>query len=175
MVVVVRTILFTLLLLGAAVLQAADVQVELQPVQSNPAHPMMGDWMHFQSRIQNTGSKPIPGLVAWISLIEVTAGHEQPMDLEDWSAHKAISGVTLEANGELTTDWPMRLIQSGDYRVVISVTDRSEQIVYTSRTLQFHVTRKPVVESSRILPVAIGVPFVIAGLIGYGSWRRRRA
>jgi hypothetical protein len=168
-------ILFTLTLLGTSALRAADVQVDLQPVQSNPAHPMMGDWMHFQSRIHNSGNKPIKGLVAWISLIEVTVGQEQPMDLEDWSAHKAISGVTLEPHGELSTDWPIRLIQGGDYRVVISVTDRTEQSVYTSRTLQFHVTRKPVVESKLILPVALGVPFVIGGLMGYGSWRRRRA
>ena len=172
---VLRTILFTMVLLVATAAQAADIQIDLQPVQTNPASPRMGDWMHFRSAIHNGGTKPIDGLVAWISLIEVTAGHEQPMDLEDWSAHKAISGATLAPNGELTTDWPMRLIQAGDYRVVISVTNRAEKTVYTSPTLQFHIAAKPVVESSRILPVAFGVPLVIAGLMGYGSWRRRKS
>ena len=96
------------------------------------------------------------------------------MDLEDWSAHKAVAGATLAPGAALTTDWPMRLIQSGDYRVVISATDRNEQTVYTSPTLQFHVARKPVVESSRILPVAFGLPLLIGGIMTYRGWRQRR-
>jgi len=67
----------------------------------------------------------------------------------------------------------MRLIQHGDYRVVISVTDRNQNRVFTSPTVQFHVTRKPVVESSRILPVAFGLPFLITGLIGYRVWHQK--
>lgn len=82
------------------------------------------------------------------------------MDLEDWSAHKAVSSTTLAPGAPLTTDWPMRLVQGGDYRVVISVTDRNEQTVYTRPTLQFHVARKPVIESSRILPLALSLPLL---------------
>jgi len=152
--------------------QAANSQlrgplnIALQADPSNPSQPMMGDKMRFHSTITNTGTAPIKGLVGWISLVEVDPGHEQPMDLEDWSAHKAITGTRLEPGAELKTVWPMRLIQHGDYRVVISATDRNQRRVYTSSTLQFHVTRKPVVKSSRILPVALGIPFLIGGLIG---------
>ncbi len=160
--------------LGTGIAQAADVNIELQPDKTNPLTPTMGDWMHFHSVISNTSQHPIEGLVAWISLVEVTAGHEQPMDLEDWSAHKAVTGTTLAPGTPLSTDWPMRLIQSGDYRVVISVTDRKEQTVYTSPTLQFHVARKLVVESSRILPVALGLPLLLGGMMGYRGWRQHR-
>lgn len=144
---------------------AAGLQLQLRPDASNPAKPMMGDWMHFHSLISNTGSTPIEGLVAWISLVEVTPGKEQPMDLEDWSAHKAVTGTSLAPNGQLDTQWPIRLIQSGDYRVVISATDRQQHTVYTSPTLEFHVAQKPVVESARILPVALGVPLLLAGML----------
>lgn len=161
------------LLLGVGTSQAADLSVELAPDQSNPVTPTMGDAMHFHSRIRNASGHPIAGLVAWISLVDVTPGREQPMDLEDWSAHKAVAGATLTPGAVLNTDWPMRLIQSGDYRVVISATDRNEHSVYTSPTLQFHVARKPVVESSRILPVAFGLPLLIGGVMTYRGWRRR--
>jgi hypothetical protein len=57
--------------------------------------------------------------------------------------------------------------------VVISVTDRNEDKVYTSPTVQFHVSRKPVVDSARILPVAIGMPLLLSGLTGYRIWRTR--
>ncbi len=162
------------LLLGLGTAQAADVSIDLEPDKTNPVTPTMGDSMHFHSRIRNTADRTIEGLVAWISLVEVTPGHEQPMDLEDWNAHKAVTGTTLAPSMPLTTDWPMRLIQSGDYRVVISATDRNEQAVYTSPTLQFHVARKPVVESSRILPVALGLPLLIGGAMVYRGWRQRR-
>jgi hypothetical protein len=166
-------LLATLLLFGLGGAQAADIAIELNPDQANPAAPTMGDWMHFHSQIHNAGAQPIEGLVAWISLVEVTPGREQPMDLEDWSAHKAVSGATLAPGASLSTQWPLRLIQSGDYRVVISATDRNARTVYTSPMLEFHVAPKPVVESSRILPVALGLPLVIAGLMGYRGWRGR--
>jgi hypothetical protein len=159
--------------LGVHATQAADIGITLRPDPSNPTTPTMGDWMHFESVINNTGSTPVDGLVAWISLVQVTPGQEQPMDLEDWSAQKAISGASLAPGASLSTDWPMRLIQSGDYRVVISTTDRGGQAVHTSPTVQFHVMPKAVVESGRILPVALGIPLVLGGLIGYRGWRGR--
>ena len=154
--------------------QATSLTITLQSDPENPTKPVMGDRMHFHSIITNTGSVPLEGLVGWISLVEVDAGHEQPMDLEDWSAHKAIAGASLAVGEKLKTVWPMRLIQHGDYRVVISATDRNQHNVYTSPTIQFHVTRKPVVESSRILPVALGVPLLILGLMGFRIWQLKR-
>lgn len=162
-----------MLLLSIAAVQATPFEISLQPDPANPDQPVMGDKMRFHSVITNTGTDPIEGLVGWISLVEIDPAHEQPMDLEDWSAHKVIPGATLAPGAKLKTVWPMRLIQHGDYRVVISVTDRNQTRVFTSPTVQFHVTRKPIVESSRILPVALGVPFLIAGLIGYRVWRQK--
>lgn len=98
-------------------------------------------------------------------------GHEQPVDLEDWSAHKAVTRASLGSGEEITVAWPMRLIQAGDYRVVISTVERNTPHIITSPFLDFHVRRKSVVESQRILPVAFGVP----GLIGVAIlWRLRR-
>lgn len=152
---------------------AASIDLQIQPDTANPAQPTMGDWMHFNSVITNAGSQSLEGLVAWISLVEVTPGKEQPMDLEDWSAHKAVTGTTLAPGAQLQTQWPMRLIQSGDYRVVISATDRNNKTVFTSPTIQFHVGQKPVVESRRILPVALGIPLLIGGLLGLQRLRGR--
>ncbi len=163
----------TVFLLGAGVAQSATLSLDLSPDKTNPATPTMGNWMHFHSVIHNTGNKPIEGLVAWISLVQVTPGHEQPMDLEDWSAHKAVTGTTLAPGASIDTKWPIRLIQNGDYRVVISATARNDKTVFTSPTIQFHVTQKPVVESSRILPVAIGLPLLLGGLVIYRGWRQR--
>lgn len=143
---------------GAAWAASGHLEITLVSDASNPPSPRMGDRLKFLSVIRNTGGRPAQGVVAWISLVQVDPGREQPMDLEDWSAHKAV-----------TVEWPMRLIQSGNYRVVVSAVERQASNAVTSPFANFHVRRKPTVESNRILPVALGIPEGILALIG---WRR---
>ena len=150
-----------------------SMALDLQPDGKNPAAPVMGDHLRFWSTITNTGSTPIEGLVAWISLVEIDPGNEQPVDLEDWSAHKAITGASLGPGKSLRTDWPMRLIKGGDYRAVVSVTDRGGRQVYTSPTVQFHVRQKPVLQAGRVVPVAAAIPLLIIGLMVFNRTRHR--
>ncbi len=150
---------------------ASPLTISLQPATTNPASPQMGDNLSFHSIIRNDGTAPVDGVIAWISLVQVDKGKEQPVDLEDWSAHKAVTAVDLEPNAIVETDWPMRLIQAGQYRVVISAASRSGSELTTSPFANFTVRQKPVVESLRILPIALGIPLVLAGAI---VWRRRR-
>ena len=166
---------FLLSLLFISVSGAAQVPVslDLKPDAQNPAHPVMGDNLKFRSTITNTGTMPLEGLVAWISLVEIDPGHEQPVDLEDWSAHKAVTGAALQPGESLRTDWPMRLIKGGDYRVVISMTDRNGRQVSTSPTVQFHVLQKPVIQAGRVLPVATVIPLLFIGLMIFHKTRRR--
>lgn len=152
---------------------APQLTIALSPAPGNPTSPEMGNWMHFRSVVRNTGAAPAQSVVAWIGLVRVDAGHEQPMDLEDWSAHKAVVIPSLQPGQSFTTEWPMRLIQNGDYRVVISAAERHAQRLDSSPFLDLHVRVKPTVESRRILPVAIGVPLLL-GLIA-GLRLRRRA
>lgn len=153
---------------GAA---AAPLEISLVAQKTNPAAPQMGDQIKFASVIRNAGSAPAHGVVAWISLVQVDPGHEQPMDLEDWSAHKAVTQAVLAPGERVSVEWPMRLIQAGDYRVVVSAVERGSARIVTSPFVEFHVARKPVVESRRILPVAFGVPLLLTGLFFV---RRRR-
>lgn len=160
-------------IISVAVTSAAQMPLSLtlEADHQNPNAPIMGDHLRFWSTITNSGTFPIEGLVAWISLVEIDPGNEQPVDLEDWSAHKAITGATLAAGESLHTDWPMRLIKAGDYRVVVSVTDRGGRKVFTSPTLQFHVRQKPVLQAYRVLPVAIAIPLLIVGLMIFNKAR----
>lgn len=168
--VIVMTVLFASIALGAQ----TPLTLELRPDAKNPSAPVMGNHLRFWSTITNTGPTPIEGLVAWISLVEIDPGNEQPVDLEDWSAHKAITGASLNPGQSLRTDWPMRLIKGGDYRVVISVTDRGSHTVYTSSTIQFHVRQKPVLQARRVLPIAAGIPLLIVVLMIFNKAKMHR-
>jgi hypothetical protein len=150
---------------------AGSLAVDLQANAGNPPSPQMGDNLSFHTVIRNNGSKPADGLIAWISIVQIDRGKEQPVDLEDWSAHKAVAAASLGPGRTLGTDWPMRLIQAGNYRVVVSAMSRDSEALTASPFADFSVRQKPVVESRRVLPVAFGVPL----LIGVGMiWRRRR-
>jgi hypothetical protein len=139
--------------------------VSLRQDSKNSTAPTMGDRLRFWSTISNTGKKPLEGLVAWISLVEIDPGNEQPVDLEDWSAHKAITGAVLGPGQSLKTDWPMRLIKGGDYRVMVSATERNSRTVLTSPVVEFHVQQKSALQPGRILAVAAGVPLLMIGAI----------
>lgn len=132
----------------------------------------MGDHLRFHSVIRNDGTGPIDGLIAWVSLVQVDKGKEQPVDLEDWSAHKAVTVATLAPGKTLETDWPMRLIQAGHYRVVVSAVSRNGAELTASPFADFKVRQKPVVESRRVLPIAFGIPVLLAGMM---FWRGRNS
>jgi hypothetical protein len=154
--------------LTAAVAAASPLKIELSPAPGNPAAPRMGDRLAFHSVITNTGQQPIDGVIAWVGLLKVDPGHEQPVDLEDWSAQKAVTQSTLPPGGTIEVDWPLRLIEDGHYRLVASAVSRSGEIA-TSPLADFSVQRKPVVESSRVLPVAFGVPLLLLALLLHRS------
>jgi hypothetical protein len=163
---------FCLLLACSNALWAGEaIDLVLQPGPGNPGSPRMGDQLTFESSITNRADQPINGLVTWLSLVELTPGQEQPVDLEDWSAHKAETRASLGPGESVKLVWPMRLIKAGDYRVAIISTERNAGHMITSPVVDFHVQEKPVIASGRVLPVAIGVPLLLGGLL---AWRIRR-
>jgi hypothetical protein len=168
-----------LVLLAAACLvalattaSAGTLSVDLTPDPRNPTSPRMGDHLAFHTVIRNTGGQAVDGVIAWISLVQIDKGKEQPIDLEDWSAHKAVTAASLAAGQTLATDWPMRLIQAGNYRVVVSAVSRDSAGLVASPFADFTVRQKPVVESQRVLPVALGLPLLLAGAM---LLRRRKS
>lgn len=151
---------------------ADPLAIELTPNAANPANPQMGDRMHFQSVIRNKGAVPLQNIFVWMDLLRLDPGHQAPMGLEDWSAQQALSRAQLAAGTSLQTDWPMRLIQSGHYRVMIEAVADDARTPVASAALDMVVRPKPVVESTRVLPVAFGTPALLALLL---FWRWRRA
>jgi hypothetical protein len=160
----IKCLLFTLAFMLIASLLFANsnsIIINFQMVKTTKTKLIMGDKISFKSSITNLDNHPIKGLVGWISLIDITKGDEQPMDLEDWSAHKAISKQILKPGETIETKWPMRLIKSGDYRVFVSITSRDTNEVITSSSIDFHVYQKPVISSKKVLFVALFIPFIL--------------
>jgi hypothetical protein len=148
------------------------LQVDLAADPANPAMPKMGDRLLYRSTIRNTGTTPVGAVLAWLGLVQVDPGQEQPVDLEDWSAQKAITVPQLAPGQAVTIEWPMRLIASGHYRVVVTAA-AGAGVLAPSPFVDLAIRQKPVVESDRVLPVALGIPALLLG--GLVLLRRRNA
>jgi hypothetical protein len=160
----------TVLMISTSTANASNLAVDLAPDPGNPPSAQMGDNLSFHSVIRNTSTATVKGIIAWLSLVQIDPGSEQPVDLEDWSAHKAATTTALAQGETLEVEWPLRLIQAGNYRIVVSVVSRESGSLAVSPFADFTVREKPVVESERVLPVAIGLPLLIVAAL---LWRRK--
>jgi hypothetical protein len=153
---------------------AMPLSIAIAPAGDNPSAPRMGDRLSFRTTIRNEGTAAVHGVIGWIALLRTDPGQEQPIDLEDWSAHKAITLTSLAPGQSVATDWPMRLISAGTYRVVVSAATPEGAALTSSPFADFTVRAKAVVESGRVLPVAIGLPLLL-GACMLATARRRAA
>jgi hypothetical protein len=153
-----------------------QIKVELIPSPSNPATPHTGDALAFHAVIRNDGQTPVSGVIAWISLLEVDPGKEQPVDLEDWSAQKATTLPGIAPGQTAGTEWRLRLIQSGSYRIAVMAAATKDALGRNSSPVAspfaaFTVASRPVVETGRVLPIASSIPLAIGAML---LWRGAR-
>ncbi len=134
----------------------------------------MGDRITYTGTIANNSDIPITNVIAYISLANVTQGKESPMDLEDWSANKAIKIDTIPPRGTYVGQWPMRLIDSGSYVAYITVVDKNIATPISSTMSPLEIKRLIRLNPHNILPVAIGEPILIGAVFMFIALKRRK-
>jgi hypothetical protein len=72
----------------------------------------MGDTPSFIGIVKNTGKNTAKGLIVYLSLVSLKGGNEHPVDLEDWSANRAVRIDKLMPGKSNKQRWEMRLIIS---------------------------------------------------------------
>lgn len=159
--IIVGTLSFSLFPAPASASQQVEVALE-RPTGTLK----MGDTPSLIGTITNTGQQPLEGLVVYLSLVSLKPGNEHPVDLEDWSAQKAVRIARLAPGKSSTQRWGMRLIQAGKYGIALTVVDPREKRPVVSDLVPFEVNPKPTLASNRILPVTIGEPVLLLTLLG---------
>ena len=155
----------------ASVFGASRITVSVNPafIQAN-----MGDKITYTGTIINNSDNVANNIIAYISLVNVTKGQESPMDLEDWSANKAIKVDAIPPHGTYEGTWPMRLIDSGSYVAYITVVDKNDNIPISSVMSRLEIKRILRLNPNNVLPVALGEPLLL-GIVFVGiSFRRRK-
>jgi hypothetical protein len=135
----------------------------------------MGNTPTFTGTVTNVGDHTLQHLVVYLSLVSLKPGHELPMDLEDWSAQKAIRIDKLSSGESHSQGWRMRLIQAGKFGIALTVVDPKENRPNVSDLLTFTIQPKPMLNSSRIIPVAWGEPVLLLAALALAHWTRIRS
>lgn len=150
---------------------ANHIAVSIKPlsIQAN-----MGDKITYTGTITNNSDKAVNNIIAYISLVNVTQGKESPMDLEDWSANKAIKIDAIPPHGTYEGKWPMRLIDSGSYVAYITVVDKNSNIPVSSEMSHLDIKRILRLNPNNVLPVAVGEPLLIVAIFMFIALRRRK-
>ncbi len=98
--------------------------------------------------------------------VSLAPGDEHPVDLEDWSAQKAVRIDRLNPGATDFRNWSMRLIGAGKYGVALTVVDPRKPRPIVSDLVPFVIQPKTTLVAGRVLPVAIGEPLFIILLWG---------
>jgi hypothetical protein len=133
----------------------------------------LGQEFAFTSTVRNDGDRPLPGLIAHLNILSTDP--DVYVDPEDWSEERTQFLAPLAPGGAVDLTWRVQAVNSGDLVVYVAVTpsDRSDSVV-ASNSLRLTVTEQRTIDSSGVLPVALGVPVVVLGLMGAAARRRRR-
>lgn len=133
-----------------------------------------GQYVKLPAKITNASNKPVKDIVAYVTLVETTKGRKAPVDLEDWSAHRAVTVGSLAPGQSSDASWSLRLIKGGDYIVYANAIDRGSSRAALGREVPLTVTAHKKLNPGGVLPVALGVP-VLAGALLFGPvfFRRR--
>ena len=143
-------------------------------IQGPTAKLQMGNTPTFTGTVSNVGSHKLQGLVVYLSLVSLQPGNEHPMDLEDWSAQKAVRIDQLMPGQGQTTNWHMRLIQAGKFGVALTVVNPGENRPIVSNLVPFDIQTKPTLNANRIIPVACGEPLLLLTVLAVAYWTRIR-
>lgn len=134
----------------------------------------LGHKFSVRSRITNNGRSAATSLVAHLNVLSLRP--DVYLDPEDWSSHRTRYLSAIPAGGSATITWRMQAVNAGSVGVFIAVLPQSGEPrpPATGPTVHVSITGRKTLNSGGILPLALGIPALLAAL-SFGLRLRRRA
>ncbi len=158
---------------GSAAQTSSSAPVKIES-PSTPLSGTAGQYVNLPATITNTSGKPVNDLVAYVTLVEITSGQQAPVDLEDWSAHRAVTFGSLAPGETKNASWDLRLIKGGEYIVYAAAIAKDSSQAAVGSEIPLSVTAQKNLNPGGVLPVALGVPMLVGtALFAPLFWRRK--
>jgi hypothetical protein len=132
----------------------------------------LGEKFTFRSTISNDGSGSAASLVAHLNVLSLRPGVY--VDPEDWSSNRTRYLAPISARGSTTIDWEVQAVNAGSIGIYVAVLPASgEGQPTTSPTVHVTIAERRTLNSGGILPLALGIPALLA-LLALGLRVSRR-
>jgi hypothetical protein len=152
-----------LLLAGAPSAAAAQVSMSATRVSTR-----IGENFRLTSTVTNPGTRPASGLIAHLDV--VSRDRDVYVDPEDWSSERTRYLPPVSANGSVRIPWTVKAVNAGHFDVYVVVLSAGRPTA--GPAVNVGVAQRTTIDSGGVLPLAVGVPALLAlALVGV---RRRR-
>jgi hypothetical protein len=134
----------------------------------------LGHKFVFHSTITNPGSTPLADAIAHLNILSLRDGVY--VDPEDWSSNRTRYLGTIPAGGSRTITWRMQAVNAGTFGVYVAALPAGGATArpITSPTVRLSIAERTTLNSGGILPLAIGIPALLAALSLGIRFRRAR-
>jgi hypothetical protein len=157
----------------ASVASAASPDVSVSVSRPQIAT-QLGHKVRFETTVENHASTSTGPLIAHLNVLSLRSGVE--IDPEDWSTHRTRYLGAIPAGGSRAITWPVHAINTGKIALYVAVLPqvRPAQPPTTGPTVQLVVAKRETLNAGGILPLALGIPALLAFLAGGMHYARRR-
>lgn len=133
----------------------------------------LGETVAFTTTIANDDGAAEGPLVAHLNILSLRPGVY--VDPEDWSTTRTRYLAALPPGGSTTVRWEVKAVNSGAFSAyVATIQPGSARPPITSPAVTISVAGRRTLNSGGILPLAIGIPVLLAAATGAVRLRRRR-
>lgn len=157
------------LLLGAVLPPSAHAAVTVT-TKPTGIDTRLGNRVTVTSTVVNDGPRA-SGLIAHLNVLSLAPGVY--VDPEDWSSHRTRYLPAIPAQGQVTLTWPISAVNAGSIGVYVIVLRPDGSAPATSRIVRIAIADRMTLDGGGILPLALGVPAVLA-LLAIALRLRRR-
>ena len=157
----------------ASVASAASNDLSVSVSRSRIAT-QLGHKVSFRTTIENHASTSTGPLITHLNVLSLRSGVE--IDPEDWSTHRTRYLEPIPAGGSRTITYPVHAINTGRIALYVAVLPqvRPAQPPTTGPTVQLVVAKRDTLNAGGILPLALGIPALLALMAGGMQYARRR-
>jgi hypothetical protein len=163
--------IFVFVLVGSTFARSLPPLLVINITSSKTLNGTAGDYVTVEGTITDIGNKPLHDIVTYLSLVD--NGTKLPVDLEDWSAEKGLHIGTIDAGQTLPLNWKIHFVKAGKYSLIIVAEAAGYDLPQTSGITQFNVNPKINLNPGQVLPVALGTPVILTGILFLLAHRRR--
>jgi hypothetical protein len=170
-----RTCFVLLLLLGRGLglsAQGTASDLRLSILSNQTLSGTAGDFVNVRGTITNTGDQPISSITTYLSLVDTE--NRLPVDLEDWSVERGLFIGTIGPGQVFPLNWRIHFVKPGQYNLVIIASRADSSVPEVSSQTTFFVMPKQNLNPGQVLPVALGMPVLVGGMLLLANYRRHR-